>query len=157
MTKQIVKKHVKAAFNKADYDRSDQPAKNVIVKYLEDNGHEILNTKEDYNVDIKSIKGDNKYFSEVEIKWGWKGDWNPSWTEIRIPYRKQRLIDKKEKADESNSFLNFYVIRSDLEYAWRIKDTLMIESEVREARGRYITKGEQFFHIPYEKAELIQL
>jgi hypothetical protein len=150
-------KTTKRPFDRALYNASDQPARNVIVSYLTNNGHKILDTKEDYNVDIKSIKGDNKYFSEVEIKWGWKGDWNPSWTEIRIPYRKQRLIDKKEKADESNSFLNFYVIRSDLEYAWRIKDTLMIESEVREASGRYITKGEQFFHIPYEKAELIQL
>jgi len=150
-------KTTKRPFDRALYNASDQPARNVIVSYLTNNGHEILDTKEDYNVDIKSIKGDNKYFSEVEIKWGWKGDWNPSWTEIRIPYRKQRLIDKKEKADESNSFLNFYVIRSDLEYAWRIKDSLMLESEVREASGRYITKGEQFFHIPYEKAELIQL
>ena len=150
-------KTTKRPFDRALYNASDQPARNVIVSYLTNNGHEILDTKEDYNVDIKSIKGDNKYFSEVEIKWGWKGDWNPSWTEIRIPYRKQRLIDKKEKADESNSFLNFYVIRSDLEYAWRIKDSLMLESEVREASGRYITKGEKFFHIPYEKAELIKL
>lgn len=150
-------KTTKKPFDRALYNASDQPARNVIVSYLTNNGHEILDTKEDYNVDIKSIKGDNKYFSEVEIKWGWKGDWNPSWTEIRIPYRKQRLIDKKEKADESSSFLNFYVIRSDLEYAWRIKDSLMLESEVREASGRYITKGEKFFHIPYEKAELIKL
>lgn len=150
-------KTTKRPFDRALYNASDQPARNVIVSYLTNNGHEILDTKEDYNVDIKSIKGDNKYFSEVEIKWGWKGDWNPSWTEIRIPYRKQRLIDKKEKADESSSFLNFYVIRSDLEYAWRIKDSLMLESEVREASGRYITKGEKFFHIPYEKAELIKL
>ena len=150
-------KTTKRPFDRALYNASEQPERNVIVSYLTNNGHEILDTKEDYNVDIKIIKGDNKYFSEVEIKWGWKGDWNPSWTEIRIPYRKQRLIDKKEKADESSSFLNFYVIRSDLEYAWRIKDSLMLESEVREASGRYITKGEKFFHIPYEKAELIKL
>ena len=89
----------------------------------------------------------------MEIKYGWKGDWNPSWKEIRIPYRKHKLINKVADAD---GFFNFYILRSDRKAAWRIKDNVVAESEVKEAKGRHILKGEHFFHIPYEKAELIE-
>jgi hypothetical protein len=44
-----------------------------------------------------------------------------------------------------------------LKAAWRIKDYVVEQAEVKEARGRNIVKGEHFFHIPYEKAELITL
>ncbi len=58
---------------------------------------------------------------------------------------------------KDNSFFNFYILRSDLKAAWRIKDDVVAASEVKEAKGRYIKKGEHFFHIPYEKAILIEL
>jgi hypothetical protein len=44
-----------------------------------------------------------------------------------------------------------------LQYAWRIKDFVVEESEVKEAKGRNILKGEHFFHIPVNKAELVKL
>lgn len=147
---------VNIPFSRQRYDAADSPAKKKIIEYLIRNGHKILDAKEDFSVDIKSEKADNKYFSEVEVKFSWKGDWNPNWTEIRIPYRKHKLINKVHSLD-SRPFFNFYVLRSDLEYAWRIKDYVVEQSEVREAKGRYIQKGEHFFHIPYEKAELIKL
>ena len=84
----------------------------------------------------------------------WKGDWNTNWKEIRIPYRKHKLINKVADAD---GFFNFYILRADRKAAWRIKDNVVAESDVREAQGRNIVKGEHFFHIPYEKAELIKL
>lgn len=144
---------VNIPFSRQRYETSDAPAKDIVIDYLQRNGHEILDSKEDFSVDIKSKKGDNTYFSEVEIKYGWKGDWNPSWKEIRIPYRKHKLINKVADAD---GFFNFYILRSDRKAAWRIKDNVVAESEVREAQGRNILKGEHFFHIPYEKAELIE-
>ena len=85
---------VNIPFSRQRYDAADTPAKKKIIEYLISNGHEILDAKEDFSVDIKSKKADNMYFSEVEIKFSWKGDWNPSWAEIRIPYRKYRLINK---------------------------------------------------------------
>jgi len=44
-----------------------------------------------------------------------------------------------------------------MKQAWRIKDTLLTEEGLKEAKGRYIVKGEKFFHIPYTDAELIDL
>ena len=37
----------------------------------------------------------------------WKGDWNPSWAEIRIPYRKHKLINKFKELDDPKAFLFF--------------------------------------------------
>ena len=33
----------------------------------------------------------------------------------------------------------------------------MTDDTIREAKGRYIMKGEKFFHIPYKEAELVTL
>ena len=53
--------------------------------------------------------------------------------------------------------LNFYVLNKFMDKAWRIKDTLMTDDTLKVAVGRRIPKGETFFHIPYQEAELITL
>ena len=60
---------VNIPFSRQRYETSDAPAKDIVIDYLKRNGHEILDSKEDFSVDIKSKKGDNMYFSEVEIKY----------------------------------------------------------------------------------------
>ncbi len=45
----------------------------------------------------------------------------------------------------------------DLKQAWRIRDYLLTKESLKEAKGRYIRKGELFFHIPFTDAELIIL
>ena len=143
---------VRKNFSRALYEAYDGPARTALVLYLEDKGHTIVNNEENYSVDVVSQYKGNTYFNEAEVKTGWKSDWPTDWKEIRIPERKQRLLDK-----EVDGFLNFYVFRADLRQVWRIKDTLLTQDSLREAKGRYIKKGEQFFHIPYTKAELINL
>jgi hypothetical protein len=156
MTLQPIKGAVNIPFSRQRYDAADTPAKDKIISYLKANGHTILDATEDFSVDIKSQKEDNTYFSEVEIKYAWRGDWNPRWEEIRIPYRKHKLINRVHSL-ENKPFFNFYILRKDLQYAWRIKDFVVEESEVKEAKGRNILKGEHFFHIPVNKAELVKL
>ena len=67
---------------------------------------------------------------------------------------KGRLLDKYEG---ENGVLNFYIFRNDMKQAWRIKDTSLTKDRLREAQGRNILKGEQFYHIPYTEAELINV
>lgn len=143
---------VRKKFNKALYDAYDQPAKTELVRYLKQQGHEIVDTQENYYFDVVTRKNGNIYYSEAEIKLSWRGDWPTDWKEIRIPERKKRLLDKSEKG-----FLNFYVFRKDLKQCWRIKDTLMTDDRVKKAFGKRIVSGEMFFHVPYEEAELICL
>lgn len=141
-------------FSRSLYEAFDQPAKQALVSLLKSKGHQVLSTKEDYNVDVVTQKNGYTYFNEAEVKTAWKEDWPTHWSEIRIPERKKRLL---KKYDGENGVLNFYVFRMDLKQVWRIKDTLLTEDSLREAKGRYIHKGEKFFHIPYTKAELITL
>ena len=145
---------VRKQFNRALYEAYDTPARDKLVAYLEAKGHAIVSNEENYNVDVVSQKGGFTYFNEAEVKTAWKADWPTDWKEIRIPERKQRLLDKHE---DVNGVLNFYVLSQDMSQAWRIKDTLLTKESLREAKGRYIQKGEQFFHIPYTSAELIKL
>lgn len=149
-------KPVRKAFNRSLYEAYDAPARKALVTHLEANGHVIVNNEENFNVDVVSQKGGFTYFNEAEVKTGWKSDWNPAWKEIRLPERKQRLIDKHAQADLF-SVLNFYIFRPDFKQAWRIKDTQLTQESLAEAKGRYIQKGELFFHIPYTEAELIIL
>jgi Holliday junction resolvase-like predicted endonuclease len=145
---------IKRKFSRSLYNAYDAKAKDTLAKYLESKGHTILQDKEDYFADIVSEKDGYTYFNEVEVKTAWKGDWPKDWAEIRIAERKQRLIDKYEG---ENGVLNFYVLRNDMKKAWRIKDTKLTKESLAEASGRYIRKGERFFHIPYGEAELVEM
>jgi len=141
-------------FSNALYKAYDEPARVALVGHLEANGHTIVSNEENYNVDVVSQKNGLTYFNEAEVKTGWTGDWNTNWKEIRLPERKQRLLDKHKSVD---GVLNFYIFRPDFKQAWRIKDTLLTKESLKEALGRYIQKGELFFHIPYTSAELVKL
>lgn len=145
---------VRKSFNRALYEAYDEPAKQALVKLLEAKGHTIVSTEENYYVDVVSQKNGYTYFNEAEVKTAWKTDWPTTWTDIRIPERKQRLIDKH---GVENGVLNFYVFNKDMTQAWRIKDTLLTRESLAPAFGRNIRKGELFFHIPYTSAELVKL
>ena len=145
---------VRKSFSRALYEAYDSPARDALVSYLEAKGHTIVNNEENFNVDVVSQKGGYTYFNEAEVKTAWKADWPVEWKEIRIPERKQRLLDKHSS---ENGVLNFYVFRPDFKQAWRIKDTQLTQDSLKVAKGRYITHGEKFFHIPFVEAELVNL
>jgi hypothetical protein len=87
----------------------------------------------------------------------WTGDWNPKWEEIRIPYRKYRLINKYKNVESNNTYCNFYVIRSDCKQAWRIKDFQLTKECAKEIWLANARRYEHFFHIPYTEAELVEI
>jgi hypothetical protein len=145
---------VRKQFNRALYEAYDTKAKDALIAYLLKKGHVLVNTEENYHVDVISQKHGFTYFNEAEVKVAWESDWPEHWKEIRIPERKQRLLDKYQG---ENGVLNFYVFRKDLKEAWRIRDYLLTKESLAEAKGRYIRKGELFFHIPFTDAELIIL
>ena len=144
-------------FQPNSYKENDGMAKNIVIKYLKGNGHINFDDKENYSFDIKSEKNGHIYYSEVEMKNQWRGDWNTSWKEIRIPYRKFKLINKFAELNDKDAYLNFYIIRSDCEYAWRIKDHQLTNDSIKEIWLGNARRKEHFFHIPYVEAELVQL
>ena len=61
-------------FRPQAYKENDSLGKNTIIDYLKNNGHKIVDIRENYSFDIKSIKNGNIYYSEVEMKNQWKED-----------------------------------------------------------------------------------
>lgn len=145
---------VRKRFDRALYEAYDQKAKDALVRLLVDKDHLIVNTDENYYADVVSEKHGLTFYNEAEVKIAWAGDWPEDWLEIRIPERKTRLLEKYRNEDGA---LNFYIFSKDLTKVWRIKDTLLTQDRIKEASGRYIQKGEKFYHIPYTEAELIEV
>ena len=141
---------VKKRFDQTLYDLSDTKAKEVISALLIEDGHTITSTQEKYRCDIITEKDGEIHNAEVEIKFSWKYDWPRDWLEIRIPYRKKKLL--------GNSNLTFYVLRADCKQVWKIPaTTLSTLATVKEVSNRYVPKGEEFFHIPVEHATLLDI
>ena len=142
---------VRKPFERHLYDRFDNPAKAALVSLLEDQGHSIPNLKENYYADVESVKDGITHYSEAEIKQAWEIDWPTDWAEIRIPERKTRLLKKY------NYNVTFYVFNKLIDRCWKITGQQLKQCEIKEAKGRYIRKGEMFFHVPYKEAELVIL
>ena len=147
-------------FDPVAYKKSDGLAKECITKYLERVGHDVLPPEEDYGVDLQSTYWDggilHEHYHEVEMKHMWEGEWPTAWKDIHIPFRKQRLLNKVYDKDQEANFY-FYIIRGDCKVAWRMDATIVKDSPVVEVPNRAVRKGEYFFKVPVDKAELIDL
>ena len=150
---------MKKPFSKTMYDIADTSAKKQMINWIEDNHPSCsVNSDENYFFDIavKSDDGGKPFFYEVEVKYGWKAEWPDDWKELRIPHRKQRLIDKWQK-EYSDSLLTFVVFNNDCTKAWHVDGNVVADSEVKEVSNRYVRKGEMFFHIPVDQAYVVDM
>jgi len=136
-------------YNARLYEENDGPAKQALIRLLKGRGHKILNTEETYDADIVSESQGVLHYNEAEIKKKWTGQWPTYWSEIRIPERKRRLLEKHK-----GNCLNFFVFRKDLKQVWRIRKSLMKLESLKTVKGYDIHPDELFFHIPYTEAEL---
>ena len=143
-------------FDPVAYKQSDNKAKKCITKYLTSIGHTVLDTEENFGVDLTSTLENIVYNHEVEMKHMWEGDWPTVWKDINIPFRKNRLIVQVFDNDPLANFY-FYIIRGDCEVAWKMDATIVKDSPVVEVPNRAVREGEYFFKVPVDKAELIWL
>ena len=138
------------AFSTELYSKYDSAAKEKLISYLQKQGHELLKNKETFDADLVTLKDGKRHYSEAEIKTAWSGQWPSNWAEIRIPERKKKLLGKHGE-------LKFYIISRDMTQCWCIDSSLLTDDLLREASGRNIFAGEQFYHVPYQQAEHINL
>ena len=149
---------VRKSFDKDLYNIADTEAKKHMVGWLKEHDHIQLDTSETKSFDIISCVDPKlpRHLYEVEIKYSWKGDWPSYWKEIRIPYRKIRLLEKW-KAECPDDLLTFVVFRNDCKKAFHIDGNTLLISQVMEVSNRNISKGEKFFHIPIEDTYLVDM
>ena len=153
--------HNNRPFDRQSYKENDARAKKAMVNYLTANKFNDIIDKEDYYFDVSANKKNRKFFFEVEIKNQWDTYWPESWKEVRIPQRKQRLINRKEK-DYPQHELYFVIFNTDCSQAWFIEDKDVDATSVGKIQNSKRPKdsphlAEPFFHIPVDKANLIQI
>ena len=149
--------NIRKRFDKGLYEVADKDAKAATLRWLKNSDFITVDTTErkDYDITCKDKAG-KKYLFEVEIKYSWRNEWPIAWKEIRIPHRKNRLINKWQNQCPDDSF-TFIVFRNDCKQAWQIDANILLTCEVKEASNRDVIKGELFFHIPVEQAKMISI
>src|SRR5210317_1127384 len=140
-------RHQNRRFNRLSYMANDSRAKAVLKKYLISRGHKITDDKENFSWDLSTVSDSGSAsFWEVEVKNQWGKVWNDNWKEVRIPQRKQRLIDKfyhetnnaKEFSQDNNMQefvrpfqLTFVVLNTHLDQGWFIPHDVLEKSPVQ--------------------------
>jgi len=145
---------VRKKFNRDLYNKTNNKAIQKGVAYLKSQGHKILDKTETYGPDIVSEKAGKLYYTEVETKLVWSGDWPESWKDVRLPERKKRLI---ELAKNNKASLSFIIFNKEYKQAWKIPADVVDSSPLEEISNRYVSKGEYFFVIPLKKAKLLKI
>ena len=142
-------------FDQELYDKSDSLAKNIMTRWLEQNKYTNIESEEDYKVDIVCMKDGLPAYFETEIKYSWVRQWPNEWMEVRIPYRKKRIINKWIH-DGSKGPLTFIIFRGDCKQAWFIDGLTVKNSKVDAINTKYST-NEKFYHIDVNDANLINM
>ena len=145
---------VKKKFDRQLYNMGNQRSVDAGKKYLKSILHRITSTKEDMKVDIRSSKDGKQYLTEVEVKLVWDGEWPKHWKDIQLSERKRRLIEYAKNREKDLCFLIF---NKSFTSAWKIDSDILDDCELKEVPNRFVSKGEYFFIVPTEKAELITL
>ena len=115
---------------------------------------------EDYYFDIAAKYKGKKHYFEVEVKNQWSESWPSSWTELRIPGRKKRLV-QKHKDLHTDTTLTFIVLNTDLTKAWVVHSDVLESSPIgtiqNSSRVGSPHLKEPFFHVPISDARGIFL
>ena len=173
----LTRRHHNRRFNQLSYTANDGRAKTALKKYLTDIGHLISDDREHFSWDLSTIsETGGACFWEVEVKNQWGKVWNDKWQEVRVPQRKQRLIDKfyhetnnaKEFAQDNNMQkflrppqLTFVVLNRHLDQGWFIPHYTLEKSPVQTIQNsRHVDAPhlkEPFFHVDVQSISITAL
>ena len=143
-------------FDKNLYNKYDSLTKDVMSDWLLRNNYKDIDSKETFGVVIVCKDNDNvECYFETEIKTSWRDHWPQSWKEIRIPYRKHKLIDKWAREGSLGS-LTFVIFNKDLNYAWFMDGSMVNKCDVKPVDNRR-RAAELFYHIKVPDAKLVTI
>ena len=143
-------------FDRNLYNKYDTLTKNVMSYWLISEGYKDINTEETYGVDVVcKDKDDVECYFETEVKTGWHDHWPESWKEIRIPYRKRRLVDRWAREGSLGS-LTFVVFNKHLDQAWFMDGAMVNKCEIKPVDNRR-SANVLFFLIKVADAKLVKV
>ena len=145
---------VRKAFDRKDYDRCDERAKQAAIGWLARQGHTDLDSEEKYSYDIVSRKDGTLHFCEVEIKECWKGPWPTMWNSVHLPERRRQAVERWYDQGQEGQLI-FLLFRSDLRQAWRIDASHISYNSLKEVRNKCVSLRERMFNVDLDRAELV--
>lgn len=90
-------------FVKESYDKNDNLAKKIFIKFIKKKGYNIINSKENYQHDIVAEKDNVVHYFELEVKNNY-----PFRDRKSFPFETVSFLGRKKRLHEINPF--FYVI-----------------------------------------------
>lgn len=138
-------------FDQETYDQQDNRAKAAALQYIHDQGlYGRINDEDKFGPDLLIYSGYRKVsYVEVEIKLGWTGPEFPFST-VQLPERKGKFLRKRLP-------MEFWILNRDCTSAVVIPDYAVVSSLLREIPNSNISSGEQFYCIPLDQCNVIQL
>lgn len=133
------------------YQQNDLLARSVTIQYLRTEGLVAEDNPDPYGVDLLVRLPDERtyiYAVEVEVKRVWNAGTAFPWPTIQVPTRKLKYTNQP-------LWVEYWILRSDLQAAVVIPEGVLVNSPRREVPNKYISKGEYFYRVPI--TECIQL
>jgi len=136
------------SFNHKDFLNFDQQAREKATRYLANAGYLVKDNPDQYGIDLLcECKKSNKPFGvEVEIKKGWRGEFD--FETLHIPYRKKKFVDQNAL---------FFVFSSHLFSVAIVSSTVIRNCNVIEKENYKVEGKEKFFDIPVNLIKLAKL
>lgn len=132
---------------------NDERARAAVVDYLNGQGVYCQPADDKYGPDLAVYTGyKHKYFIECEIKLVWRADQDIfPWGTVQIPERKLKYIKSTTKD------VQFWILRSDCQYAVIIEDHVVSSSPITIIPNRLVAEGEAFVQVPIEQCNIVRL
>lgn len=125
-----------------------QVSQKYMIDWLKEHDHSNISPDPTNQFDlISTVDGDlPRLLFEIEVNYAWQGEWPETWEEIFISEEKVKPLEKwREECPDD--ILTFVIFRSDLEKAWHIDGSSLLECTVRN----------NLLHIPTSDAYLMDM
>ena len=140
-------------FDYKTYLQTDQQAKDIFTKYLQNKAYTIDSTKETYGSDVIASKNGESVLFELEIS---KMDFNKdNW-----PFPFVHFLGRKERYYKEEGDFHYVLISKNGEYALTAKASDIFKKEnykTKEYNRNGITGVDEFFELPKDQVKFFKL
>jgi hypothetical protein len=153
------------SFSRSLHGTFDSPARAAVLEFLESESLYAIQNDDTYGPDLIVYKGfQPKYYVECEVKLAWRAALaSSSEDELGVvdegtfPFSTIQLPERKLKFCKLGIPCEFWILRSDLQYAMIIPDYVVTAHTPVEVPNKYVESGELFYQIPVTECILRKL
>ena len=137
-------------FSQNLHDEFDEIGRTWTKQLFKRYGVTLQDNPDKYGVDLIAYRNQNKVgYVEVEVRTVWNGD-KFNYDTLNIPCRKKKLL----LMDLPTCLVSW---SSNGDYGFICNSNVILESDIREAKNKYMLEAEYFYKVPINKIKLIKL